>query len=227
MTTRLARFSILSAALALAALSGCANQQTNNADLRRRGDHYLEGGQYGQAIENYAQYLEKNPGDAEVRANYGRALLAQGRNADAAEQLQIAYSQRPDDEKALDALIDALIKSKQQDTAFRLLMTNASDRGDVRDHLRVGRTALRVGDTDTAKLFLETAARVDKGQTVAPQIGLVDYYLAVNDKVNAERRLRMAYFLSPMDLDVQDRIRKIKPVVGPTFPLQPLEAASR
>ncbi len=204
------------------ALGGCS--KPNTADLRRLGDHYLESGLYPQAVEQYAQYVEQKPGEPDVRANYGRALLGVGRNLEASDQLQIAYSQRPDDEKALDALIDAYLKSNQQDAAIRLLKTNVSDRGEVRDHLRLGRAALRMGDTDTAKLGFVTAAKVDQGQTVDPQLGLVDYYLAVQDKVNAERRLRMAYYIAPQNIEVQNRIRAMKPILGPTFALAPEEA---
>jgi Tfp pilus assembly protein PilF len=200
---------------------GCA--QKNDADLRRRGDHYLQAGQYGQAAEEYAAYLQLKPGEDDVRGNYGRALLKTGRAAEAAEQLQIAYTQNPEDDQVLDALTEALLASNQPDALFRLLKSNASDRGRVADFLRLGRASLKVGDTDTAYVAFTQAAKVDKGQTVEAQLGMVDYYLSVRDPANATRRLRMAYFISQHDPEVQARIRLLKPVIGPTFAAVPEE----
>jgi len=219
---RVTRVAACAALVALACAAwGCA--QKNAADLRRRGDHFLETGQYAQAVEEYHAYLERKPGEDDIRANYGRALLKVGRTAEAVEQLQIAYTQNPEDEAALDSLTEALLAANQPDTLFRLLRANAADRGRVSDWLRLGRASLRVGDTDTAHLGFTTAAKVDKGKTAAAQLGLVDYYLATNDSASALRRLRMAYFLAPLDPEVQARIRLLKPVTGPTFALAPDE----
>lgn len=217
---------ILALASAAAMFVGCQAKDTNVADLRRRGDHYLLNGQYTEAANNYAEYIEKKPGEPDVRANYGRALLAIGKNAEAVEHLQVAYGQRPDDDGILDALCEAMLKTGQHDSLFKLLKTNTIDRGGgarVTDHLRLGKYALAMGDSDTAMLGYTTAARLDRGQTVAPQIGLYDYYMAIGDKPNAERRLRMAYYISPVNAEVQTRIAQFRPVVGPTFGMVPAE----
>ncbi|MGD9688233.1 MAG: tetratricopeptide repeat protein [Phycisphaerales bacterium] len=208
----------------LVLLSACqAPGPKNVADLRRLGDHYLQSGLWAQAAENYGAYLERKPGEPDIRANYGRALMGTGDHTRAVEQLQIAYGQRPDDEATLDVLCDAMLKANQQDSLFRLLKANAADRGRVGDHLRLGKFALATGDADTANLAYTTAARIDRGMTVEPQLGLFDYYLAIGDAANAERRLRMAYFIAPLNIDVQNRIRSFNPIVGPTFALVPAE----
>ncbi len=208
--------------LTVAAGAGCAGPK-NAADLRRRGDHFLQAGQYSEAAAEYTAYLQLKPGEDDIRGNYGRALLKSGRTAEAAEQLQIAYTQNPEDETTLDALTEALLASNQPDALFRLLKSNASDRGRVSDFLRLGRASLKVGDTDTAQLAFTQAAKVDKGQTVEAQLGMVDYHLAVRDPASATRRLRMAYFISSLDPEVQERIRLLKPVLGPTFATVPEE----
>jgi tetratricopeptide (TPR) repeat protein len=211
----------LTASLCL--LSACQPQQKSVAHLRDLGDHYLGVQRYDEAAANYGEYVERKPGEPDVRTNYGRALIGAGQYEKAAEQLQIAYAQRPDDEGTLDALADAMMKAHQQDALFRLLKTNSTDRGRIDDHLRLGRYSLQMGDTDTASLAYTTAARIDKGQTLGPQLGLVDYYMAIGDLPNAERRLRMAYYIAPLSPEVNARISKLHPVVGPTFATIPEE----
>ena len=210
MTSRRAAALLLCAStLTLAALTlpGCREREAPLDDLRYLGNTRMGTGQYDQAAVHFQDFIDRRPGDPYIRGSLGRAYLKSGKPDQAAEHLRIAYSQRPHDIEILNDLCESLVQSKQYDEAFSLLRTNAADRGDVADHIRLGKYALRMGDTDTARVALLTAARIDKGRTVAPQLALCDFHAAINDKPAAMRRLRGAYWLAPRDTEVLERCR--------------------
>ncbi len=218
MNTR-ARMNRSTVALALAALvvggGGC--QQGELTNNRLKGDDALLGGQYEAAVGYYNAYLEGRPGEPTVRTSLGRALLRAGRAREAASELRIAYAQRPGHDETADLLSEAMVASNQHDELHRLLRTNAVDRGTTGDHMRLGRYSLAMGDTDTAKTALLTAARVDRGQNPEPQLALCDYYWAVGDRPNAVRRLQAAYYLSPRGTGTLERMRKLGISEGPKW----------
>lgn len=159
-------------------LGGCAN---NPDPYRVEGDAAMQTFRYDDAARAYAQYLEISPGQPEIRAKYGRALLAAGRPLDAAEQFRIAVAQAPNNDQYLDELCESLLRADKRDDLFALLRTNCSQRGRVSDHIRLGRFSQRMGDGDTARTALISAARIDAGRTAAPQIALYDFYASIGD----------------------------------------------
>jgi predicted Zn-dependent protease len=192
-------------------------------DLRYRGDTRMSTGQYDQAAEAYQQYIDRNPGNPYIRAAAGKAYLKAGQPNQAAYHLRVAISQRPQEEETLNDLCEALLQSGQRDELFRTLRANAADRGNTNDFIRLGRYALALGDIDTARTALLTAAKIDKGRTVGPQVALVDFYTALQDPANAERRLRMAAFVDRQSTEVLRRVRDLGVIDGPTFPMPPEE----
>jgi len=211
MTTRVLPLAIVSLAL----LASCGGQGPVNE--RFRADEALRGARYDEAVERYARYLSLRPGETEARNAYGRALLAQGDSVDAIEQLKIAHSQEPTNPKYLDDLCDAMIKGNQVEEMFRLLRSYTDSIGTVDNWMRLGLFARRAGDPDTAKTALLTAARIDRGVSVAPQIQLYDLYSSVGDNAAANRRLRMAYFIDPKNSDVVTRIKSSKELSAGAF----------
>lgn len=222
---------LLASGLALAAggLSGCGGpgQQYSLGQTAALGDTAYQGGQYEEALEWYNDYLERKPGDPEVRAQRGRTLLKLGRGFEAASDLRIVYSQRPDRGAYLDSLCEALLAANERDELFRLLRTNAQDRGRVEDHVRLGRFALAMGDGDTARMALRTGARLDGGQTVEPQLALAQFHHQTGDKDAATRRLRMAYYINQESADVKTMARQFGLTPYPGWGLVPEEIASR
>lgn len=216
------------AAVSCIALAGC--QQGELTNNRLKGDDALHGGQYEAAVAYYNAYLEGKPGEAAVRTSLGEALLKDGRAREAASELRIAYAQRPGDARTIDLLTDAMIQSKQYDEIHRLLRVNANDRNTVADWVRLGRASLAMGDGDSARTALLTAARVDRGQTPEPQLALVDYYLSIGDRPNAVRRLQAAYYLAPRGTGTLERLRTLGINEGPTWagvvPIEASETAS-
>lgn len=199
-------------------LGGCAN---NPDPYRVEGDAAMQIFRYDDAARAYAQYLEISPGQPEIRAKYGRALLAAGRPLDAAEQFRIAVAQAPNNDQYLDELCESLLRADKRDDLFALLRTNCSQRGRVSDHIRLGRFSQRMGDGDTARTALISAARIDAGRTAAPQIALYDFYASIGERAEAMRRLRMAYYVEPKSTDVAQRIAASGAIPGPTFGLPP------
>ncbi|MBX9737335.1 MAG: hypothetical protein K2X32_10460 [Phycisphaerales bacterium] len=213
------------ALIPLALLASCGGQGPINE--RHRADEALRGQRYDEAVTRYATYLAERPGEAEARNAYGRALLASNDPINAVEQLKTAHYQEPTNAKYLDDLCDAMIKANQSEDMFRMLRSYTDSIGTTDNWLRLGTFAQRAGDPDTAKTALLTAARIDRGQSVAPQVALYDLYLSVGDKAEANRRLRMAFFLDPKNSDVVSRMSKSADFAGTTYGLRPDEQTIR
>ena len=193
-------------ALTLAAslpLGGC---RANPYPYRLRGDGAMEGGNYPLALESYQKYIEIDPGSPDMRNALGRAYLASNRPVEAIEHLRVATLQAPENDQYMDDLAEAYVRANRADEMYRLLRSNANERGGVRDWIRLGRFAEKSGDADVARQALLTAARVDRGQNLAPQLALHDFFVRIGDARNADQRLRMAYFISPRDPGVLRRL---------------------
>lgn len=202
------------------AVGGCGR---NPDPYRQQGLGAMEAHEYSKAVDAYATAVEIKPGDAPTRNALGRALLAANRPADAVEHLKIASEQEPENEKYLADYCNGLLQAGRAEEMFRLLRGNTESRGLWIDYLRLGRFAMQAGDPDTAKTAMLTAARLDRGRSLEPQLALCDLYTKVGDKVNAVRRVRMAYYLDPREGDVLNRAKALGETPGPTFGLQPVE----
>lgn len=219
-TARAATITVL--LLSAGLLGACANTG-NPYPYRSQGNEAMKGERYQEAYEAYSRYIELRPGEPDMRNALGRSLLALNRYEDAIEHLRIASSQDPENGTYLDDLCEGLLKAGRTEEMFRLLRGNTDNRGNVGDWLRLGRFAAKAGDPDTAKTALLTAARIDRGMTVEPQLELADLAWSLNDKALATQRLRMAAYVAPRSPDVANRIKNWNITTGPTFPLVPAE----
>jgi tetratricopeptide (TPR) repeat protein len=226
----LARRIGLALAIALAAgmLPGCQSP----LPFKDRGDAAMQGARYDDAVANYAEFLRIRPGDAEVRAAYGRALAraTPPRFPEAAESLRVAIMQQPNNPTFRDDWAEVMLAAGRRDELFRVLNSDAQEQGGIgeagwRAYQRLGVFSLRAGDADTARQALLTAARISKGRAIEPQIALSDFYRTVGDDAAASQRLRMAYFLDPRNTDVRSRMVRYNEVPGPTYALVPKEQA--
>lgn len=66
-----------------------------------------------------------------------------------------------------------------------------------------------------------TAAKLDGGKSIKPHMELANLYRTLGDSQSELRRLRMALFIEPKNMDIQKRIRELGEVPGPSFVLQP------
>lgn len=211
---------VLSAA-SLIALSGCApvsvialEEQAARAESRE---------QHETAAQKYQQALDRSPGRVHSRVGLGRTMLELDQPAEARRHFELALSARPDDPEILSSLAEAMVRSGDTQAMYRLLRGRAEQRNTVDDWVRLGKYASLAGDADVAENALLTAARLDRGRSVAPQIALADLYDALGDDAKALTRLRMALFLELGNLEIQDRIRSYGETPGPTFALMPSE----
>ncbi|MGP1273668.1 MAG: tetratricopeptide repeat protein [Phycisphaerales bacterium] len=179
--------------------------------------------QYDTAAAKYRQALEQSPGRVHSRVGLGKTLLKMDQPREARRNLELALAARPDDAEILDLLAESMVRSGDNEAMYRLLRGRAEQRNAVADWMRLGKFAAQAGDADVAENALMTAATLDRGQNPEPQIALADFYESIGAEEQALRRLRMALYLEPGDLALQDRIRAMGETPGPTFALQPVE----
>lgn len=213
---------VLMLVLAAFAIGGCQSQRSLLA-VRQSGDAHFARAEYYEAQQDYEEYLNRSPARPEVHYMLGRTLLAQGRTAAAREQLLLAYRLTPENDDVFVNVCEGLFADKQYDELNRLLRARTIDRGRMQDWLLFAEFAQRQGDVDEAQRALLTAARVDGGQSAAPQLALAKVYMAAGDKTRAIERLRMAYFLEPQNGEIATLAMSMGEIVGPSFGIPPAE----
>ncbi len=207
--------------LAAMNLGGCA--QRSLLAVRQSGDAHFARAEYAEAQADYEEYLNRSPARPEVHYMLGRTLLAQGRTGPAREQLLLAYRLTPEDDEVFAHVCEGLYADKQYEELNRLLRSRTIDRGRMQDWLLLAEYSQKQGDMDEAQRALLTAARIDGGRSVEPQLGLAKIYMAAGDKSRAIQRLRMAYFVQPQNGEIATLATSLGEIVGPSFGMPPAE----
>jgi tetratricopeptide (TPR) repeat protein len=219
------RLTAHAAIITLAILAGCSGTGQRPLHIvKERAAAYAEAKQYELAVENYAEYVERKPDDVPARFAYGKALMKAEQPKEAREQFKVVSDVMPDNDTYMNALAEALYASGETDELTQMLDRFARERGTQGDFLRKGMYAGKLGNVDEAQESLLTAATMDAGRSVEPQLALADLYRSVGDKPNEIRRLRMALYLDPMNVEVQKRVKELGEIPGPTFRIPPAEA---
>lgn len=208
--------------LGLVVLAGCTSQRPLRKVLVDA-DFAARQGDYAAANRDYSYYISKRPEAVEVRHRYGKSLTAAGHPRLAIEQLNICTDVEPLNDEYLDAEADAMFKAGEREALQALLARTASERGRVRDYVRQGVYAVRLGNLDEAQQALLTAAKLDRGRSHQVQLALAEFYGSLGDRAKQVRRVRMAYYIQPNNPDVQATARALGEVTGPTFGLPPEE----
>jgi len=206
-------------------LGACTTQRPLPIVLKSGDDAYLAG-DYGRASQEFQEYIDRFPGDPEVRTKLARSYVEIDQPAQAVRHAQVAYDINPRNPFYIETLAEALYHSGRSQELFTFLGNLAKDRGGVTDYIRQGQYLAKAGFLDEAKAALLTAAKIDLGKTPAPQLALADFYESINDRENALLRLRYALYLDPKNPDIQMRIRALGEVPGPAFALPPEESPS-
>jgi Flp pilus assembly protein TadD len=215
--------------LALAgALFGAGGCQTRSlVAVRDSGDEHYRSGQYDAALTDYKEYVERRPTNPYVHRMMGKTYLKMGETGLAREQMYQAYAQRMEDDEVFADLCEALYADKKYDDLHKLLRGRTLDRGRMRDWALRASYAEKLGDKDEAQLAWKTAAEVDQGKSVEPQLGLAKFYLGVGDRERARKRLAMAYYLDPMNAEVAGLAKQMGVIVGPTYGVMPEEMTAK
>ncbi len=204
-------------------LGGC-NQERSLYAVRMSGNEALAEGDTQRAVTDFAEYVARAPERPEGHLGYGKALLKAGRASEAVEQLWIARANMLTSDEAYESLVEALYQDGQHEQMYSVLRERIVDGGEPEDHLRFGRYAMKIGDTDQALRSFRTAARIDAGRTVEPQLALADLHRTIGNNEEALKRLRMAYYIDPDSKVVAQKIRAMGEIPGPTIRLRPEEA---
>lgn len=207
---------------AATAIGGCSRERPL-WKVRADADLAYEAQQYEAALADYQKYVEIKPNEPDAQHALGRTYLALKQPKPAREHLQIAYDVVPGNDEYIESYAQALYESNEPESLMTFLSRVANERGDVSDYLRLGRYAGKIGHADEALQALITAARLDQGKSLEPQLALADFYRSVNDRPNQVRRLRNCLYLAPGDEGVIQRIRDVGEIPGPSFMQRPEE----
>lgn len=205
-------------------LGGCRTSRPLHVIKADAKDH-LDMGEFDQAASDYELYLDKRRDDYKVRAFYGQSLLKLNRPQEARREFAICTEAEPLNDQYWDFLGEAIFQQKDFGELTTMLEQRCRDHGLPRDYLRLGRFMNRMGQPDDAENAFRTAAKIDEGKTAAIQKELADFYGERGDKANQVRRLRMALYLDPQNPALNDEVRRLGEIPGPSFWLPPAEAA--
>jgi tetratricopeptide (TPR) repeat protein len=222
MPFRLSRVTLAFALLAGTLTGGCASQRPLVV-VRQDADRAYEQKNYDQALNDYAEYVDRRPHDAQAQYDLGKTLLVLNKPVEAREHMSVARDLDPRNDTYLDGYADALVQAGEYQELSGLLRTQAETSGRIEDYIRWGKYAAKAGDVDEAERALKTAAKLDRGRTKAPQLALADFYTSVGDKASAFKRLRMALYLAPKDQAIYDKIRALGEIPGPSISMPPEE----
>jgi len=206
----------------LLALVSCGTKRPLHVILSD-GQFAYKTGHYDKAIADFGEYVERKPEEHQARYELALSYLGAGEPRKAVEELNICLDVKPLNDDYLNAYAKALYESGEHDALMAKLRQYASERGRVSDYIRLGEWAAKLGNADEAKEALLTAAKLDQGMHVGPQLALADFYGSVADKKNQVRRVRMAYFIDPLSPAVLERAAALGETPGPTFALKPEE----
>jgi tetratricopeptide (TPR) repeat protein len=204
-------------------LGGCASQRPL-VEVRDDADKSFARGEYDRALSSYVEYVGRRPGDAEMQHRLAETLLVLKQPAQAVEHAWRAFDLDPSRDEHIETLAQAMAEAGQSADLYSFLRDQTQSRGRVTDYLRLGRYSAAGGDADSAELAFKTAAELDKGRTLAPQLALADFYRRIGDKPGEVSRLRMALYLDPGSPDINARLRELGEIPGPSFAIKPSEA---
>lgn len=216
---------------AMFSVSACQTQRPLEY-VRESGNKHFSQQRYSSALADFQEYVERAPGDARANYDMGRTLLELGRIPESIPYFWVAYDVDSLRKEYVDGLAEALCRAAEtapvdlgeRAELYRFLNSRVRQFPTTEEFLRLGKYAERLGDADEALTAYLTAARIDQGQSLAPQLALAEFYLARGDREEGMRRLRMALHLDLQNPEIAARIRSLGEIPGPTFALTPAEA---
>jgi tetratricopeptide (TPR) repeat protein len=222
MTRRLLTIALLTSAFAL----GACTQREGRAPGQVYWDatRAFERGDYSTAAADYQEYIQARPGDTNGRLGLGKSLLILGQPDEAVDHLWVAYDANPMDDSRAELLAEAMYQAQQTQELIQFLRERTEQPGRVSDYLTLGRYAAQCGLPDEAQPAFITAARLDKGLNLEPQLALARFYESIGDTQNAVQRYRMALWIDGENEEIRQRVRALGEIPGPTFAIIPEEA---
>ncbi len=189
--------------------------------IRDSADFQFSHQEYQTAATGYREIVDRYPGDWLAQYRLGMCELELGYPDRARSALEIALTNQPNSPVIVDALAEAMFQAGDEQALFDLLTNHAQSEQTVYAWLRLGRYAAELGDADTALTGFETAIELDAGRTIEPYVQAALFSQQIGDLDEALRRLRQAYEINPGDPRVDQRLRDLGEVPGPTLALPP------
>jgi len=211
---------LLASAIVAVTLAACTGQRPLHV-VRANAEQAARTGQWDVAEADFAEYVGRRPDATDVRFQLAKAQIAGGKPRQAIEHLTVALDVSPLNDAYLDAQAQAMFAANEREALTALLNRAAAERGRVADYVRLGTYAAQLGNADEAQQALITAAKLDGGTTVRPQLALADFYGSMGATDKQVRRLRMAYSIEPANDDLLKKIREVGEIPGPTFGIPP------
>ena len=224
---KLARRMIIGLALT-SLFAGCAELITYSNKSEAQGDKLMAAGRTEEAAGAYRNATQQNPGAYESFYKLGLAYQQLGREQQALQSFRAAVdvmpvaSQQPQDiafrEKAVDGLARCIANSASRDAEMAASAAKANQSGKPIDWYVIARTFVAAGDADNAIDAYDRAmlAANSQDQPIAKSFGLYLAQLPGQTK-RAEAVLTKAYQLKPDDTEVNDALRKLGVVPGPSL----------
>src|SRR5690606_2039002 len=160
------------------ALLACILTACTQREGRAPGEMYwdatraFERGDYPTAAADYEAYIQARPGDTNGRLGLGKSLLILGQPAEAVDHLWVAYDADPMDDSRAELLAEAMYQAGQTQELIQFLRERTEQPGRVSDYMKLGSYAAQCGLPDEAEPAFITAARLDKGLNLEPQLAL-------------------------------------------------------
>lgn len=199
-------------------LTACSNRIPTQA-LRQKGERAVSINDWSAAMGWYGELADRDQTDWKAQAALGHAALEAGDLSTARRALEIASALRPANKIIARDLGDTLEQQEAWDDLFAYLQDRATTTSTANDWLRLARVAIEADDPDTAREAIRTAIAVDGGVTVSPYLRAARLARRLGDDKDAFRALALAWQLDPHDEEVQDALRDIGVVPGPTMNL--------
>lgn len=191
--------------------------------LQGDGDRAMREGYPSEAVEPYQDWVARQPQRALAQHSLGKALYESGRVSEAVTPLTVASDLEPANEEYFADMARAMREAGREASLISTLRANAAEKGRLTDWLRLGRNLMELGLMDEAHQAFTTAASIDAGRTVEPQLAFADLYHRLDRPAEELRRLRMAYYINPRDERVTQRLAGLDVVPGPSLALPPEE----
>lgn len=213
------------AALAIA-LAGCAEVMTYSKDAQREGLKMYLQGDYVNAAGAFRESVRQQPGnylgwyylgmsDLQIN-NYQDAIVAfRTSRGLIGKTLEGKHDQETHD-RILTGLATAIAKCDQKDIETDAVAKEASDYSSGDAYFLLGQVYAFRGDPDSALNAFNQASLIDPNNfSLFKTYGLYAAKLGV--KSRAETALRRAYSLNPNDADVNNALRQIGVIPGPSL----------
>lgn len=212
-------FRMMLIVVALAVATGCGQRPVQT--VLANADFQFDHGNYQKAATEYKEVTVRQPGYWRAHYQLGICLLELGKPTDARRQLEQALTSQPRDPDVIEQLAEAMLAEGDETGLFMFLSEQARVNPSTDAYLRLARFSLLLNDPDSAQTAVLRAIDIDAGATVAPYLQAAELAERIGDVETAVRRLRQAYGIDPRDERVQQRLRALGEVPGPTIILPP------